>query len=170
MDVKYINPFINSLVNTMETMLGVSPERETPFIKNNNMASGDISGIIGFASPEVVGSIAMTFPDKTALKVYELMMSEPVASLNDEVQDTIGELANIVAGGAKEEFSHLGISYHISIPTIVLGKNHTIGHKGSIPVVVVPFDIKNHPFYLEISMKIKPGLPSAHKLLEEESR
>jgi len=169
MDVKYINPFIASLNNTMETMLEVSPDRNQPFLKSNNKAGGDVSGIIGFASEEVVGSVALTFPEKAVLKVYELMMGETVSTINEDVQDTVGELANIVAGGAKEEFGTMGIAYHISIPTVVMGKNHTISHKGGIPVVVIPFDINGLPFYMEVSMKVQPGLPAAQKLVNMES-
>lgn len=169
MDVKYINPFIHSLVNAMETMVKVTPDRQTPFVKEHMKASGDVSGIIGFASPEVVGSVALTFPADTALKIYEMMMEESLPYLDDKAQDTVGELTNIVAGGAKEEFSKLGISYHISIPTIVSGKNHTISHKGGIPVVVIPFSIEKLLFYLEVSMKVASGSPSPHKLLAEEA-
>jgi chemotaxis protein CheX len=155
MDVKYINPFINSVVNTMETMLGISPQRMAPFLKDTNHANGDVSGIIGFASQEVIGSVAITFPTATALNVYQKMMGEVLSSLNEEVQDTVGELANIVAGGAKGEFAGIGISYHISIPTVVVGKNHTITHKGGTPVVAIPFKLEKDPFFMEISMKLK---------------
>ncbi|MBU0519109.1 chemotaxis protein CheX [bacterium] len=167
MDVKYINPFISSLNNTLETMLSVSPGRNQPFLKSNNKASGDVSGIIGFASQEVVGSVALTFPEKAALKAYELLMGETLPHINEEVQDMVGELANIVAGGAKEEFNAIGIVYHISIPTVVTGKGHSIGHKGGVPVVVIPFELNGLPFYMEVSMKVKPGLPTVQKLVAE---
>ena len=155
MDVKYINPFINSVDHTMLTMLGIAPHRLAPFLKEHNHGQGDVSGIIGFASQEIVGSVALTFPELTALNVYQLMMGEVVNTINEEVQDTVGELANIIAGGAKEELSGLGISYHISIPTVVVGKNHTITHKGGTPVVAIPFKLDKDSFYMEISMKMK---------------
>lgn len=163
MDVKYINPFINSVFHTMETMLGSSPARLDPFIKNDRNAQGDVSGIIGFTSREIVGSVALTFPAKTAQKFYEIMIGEPTSRVNEEVQDTVGELANIVAGGAKEEFSGLGISYHISIPTIVSGKNHKISHKDGVLVVVIPFNLQGYPFYMEVSMKLMNNPIKAQK-------
>ncbi|MCX6640570.1 MAG: chemotaxis protein CheX [bacterium] len=154
MDVKYINPFINAVVTTFETMIGLSIDRLDPFIKTHATAQGDISGIIGYASKDIIGSVALTFPEGTALEIYRLMMGEVVNDINEEVKDTVGELANIVAGTAKNEFSNLEISYHISIPTVVVGKNHTISHKGSVPVVVIPFQMTNFKFFMEISMKL----------------
>jgi chemotaxis protein CheX len=155
MDVKYINPFINSVVNTMETMLGISPQRLTPFLKDTNHANGDVSGIIGFSSQEVIGSVAITFPSTTALNVYQKMLGEALSTVNEEVQSTVGELANIIAGGAKEELGGIGIAYSISIPTVVVGKNHTITHKGGTPVVAIPFKLEKDSFFMEISMKLK---------------
>jgi chemotaxis protein CheX len=164
MDVKYINPFINAVVTTFETMVAVSPERLDPFIKNHAMAQGDISGIIGYASKDIIGSIAMTFPQETAQSIYQLMMGEEVTEINEEVKDTVGELANIIAGTAKTEFSSLNIAYHISIPTVVVGKSHTISHKGGIPVVVIPFKMGELMFYMEVSMKLNSVTAVAQKL------
>jgi chemotaxis protein CheX len=101
-----------------------------------------------------VGSVALTFPTKTALNIYRLTMGEEANGLNADVRDIVGELANIIAGAAKVEFSELSISYHISIPTIVVGKNHAISHKGSLPVIVIPFQLKKEIFFMEISIKI----------------
>ena len=154
MKVEYINPFINSVFNTMETMLGVKPDREQPTLKNSDIAQGDVSGLIGFAENNITGSCSITFPTETALKVYQLMMGETVSKINADVQDTIGEIANIVAGGAKQELAETGLSFHISIPTVIVGKNHTISHKVSTPVVLIPFSIQGFPFSMEISMKI----------------
>jgi chemotaxis protein CheX len=154
MDVKYVNPFINAVVNTMETMLGVAPERMSPSLKNNNVAQGDISSIIGFAGDNVHGSIALSFPTLTALKIYHRMMGEVINKINKDVEDTIGELVNIVAGGAKTELENEDVIFHISIPSVIIGKNHTIAHKGSIPVVLIPFKWEKGTFVMEISMKV----------------
>ena len=159
MNVEYINPFIEAVFNTMKTMLGVKPERLTPVIKDNPLTQGDVSGIIGFASKNVSGAVALSFPTDTALKVYQLMMGEPVSQINSDVQDVVGELANIVAGGAKKLFSDAGFSFHISIPTIVVGRNHIITHKLDVPVVIVPFKLGSSPFSMEITMKIDEKKP-----------
>ena len=154
MDVKYINPFISSITNAMETMLGVTVEMQPIFLKSEKLTHGDVSGIIGFGGKDISGSVVLSFPTDTALKVYEKMMGEPAMRIDSDVQDTIGELANIVAGGAKKDFSEDGLSFHISIPTVVVGKNHSLGYKIDIPAVVIPFKIGKNSFTLEVSMKI----------------
>jgi chemotaxis protein CheX len=157
MDVKFINPFVKSVINTLETMAGKTPVRLAPSLKQDNCAKGDISGIIGFAGKDVHGSVALSFPQETVLKIYSLMVGDVATKINNDVQDTVGELANIVAGGAKTEFDKQGMAFHISIPTVVVGQNHTIIHKGNTPVVLIPFQLESCEFVMEISLKLEGG-------------
>ena len=163
MDVKYITPFVESVFHTMSTMLGETPKRKEMQMKNDNPANGDISGIVGFASDKIYGSVALTFPSETAIKCYNMMVGDNVDMITDDVRDTVGELTNIVAGGAKKKYADQDLSFDISIPTIVLGKNHVLSHKVGTPVVVVPFMIGEHPFVMEISVKLENSTQSRSK-------
>jgi chemotaxis protein CheX len=153
MEARFINPFISSVSNTMQTMLGVRAEQLDPVVREGNVAHGDISGIVGIVSSVMNGSVALTFPAETALAIYKKMIGETVTEVNDDIRDTVGEFANIIAGGAKKELAEMDCSFEISIPTVVMGNNHTISHKGSTPAVVIPFKFDSHPFEMEISMK-----------------
>jgi len=82
-------------------------------------------------------------------------MGENRTELNQDVHDLIGELTNIVAGGAKQSLAKKNMSFHISIPTIVVGKNHSLRHQVNIPVIAVPFTLDDDPFVLEVSMKVE---------------
>ena len=154
MEVKYINPFISSIINCLEMMIGITPERKPPFIKSNSSGEGDVTGMIGFADKNVIGSLAISFPTNTALMVYNSMTGEEVFQVTRNVQDSIGEIANIVTGGAKTELAEQGLSFHISIPTIIVGKNHEIHHKVDSPVMAIPFSLDKHQFVMEVAMKI----------------
>lgn len=166
MDVKYINPFIRAVNNTMETMLGKAPVRNAPKIKEHMIAQGDISGIIGFAGEFVQGSVALSFSTEAALKIYRTMMGEIFHKINHEVEDTVGELINIVAGGAKTEFENNGLSFRISIPTVVVGRQHTIAHRGTIPIVLIPFTWDGSSFVMEVSMKVEHRRNLTEKAME----
>ena len=155
MKIEYINPFLNAVDNAMETMVGVSPERDKPYIKDNRTTTGDITGVIGFAEKRISGSVALSFPTKTILKIYELMMGTPVEEINNEVDDIVGELTNIVVGGAKKEFSELGLPFNISLPLVVSGTNHIIKHKHDNPVMVIPYSVEGNKFIMEISLMVK---------------
>ena len=154
MNVNLINPFLKSVHNVMETMLQVTPVQSAPFAKKNNLTNGDISGIIGFAEKKCSGAVVLSFPKPTALKVFRLLTGLESNRLGGDVQDAIGEMANMVAGGAKSEFSKDGISFHLSIPTVVVGQNHIMSQLAENPVIVVPLSLDNEKFFLEVSMQL----------------
>ncbi len=154
MKLDIINPFIHSVFNAMETMMGIKPVRQKPFTKKENITEGDVTGMVGFASKDISGSVALSFPKETAFQIYETMIGTPVNEINKEVQDIVGELTNIVTGGAKNELSTMGVTYHLSIPMVVSGQKHTINHKFDKPIVVVPFEIDGNKFSMELSIKI----------------
>lgn len=154
MKIEYINPFIQSANDTFITMLGIEPAMLQPQIAKISLTHGDISGIIGFAGKEISGSVAISLAEKTALYIHQQLLSEKVDHLSAGVRDTVGEIANIIAGGAKTIFAKTGKSFHISIPTVVVGKNHSISFSVENPMVVIPFTINEFPFSVDISMKI----------------
>ena len=135
-------------------MLGVEPKMEQPQIAKESLTHGDISGIIGIAGKELSGSVAISLPEKTALFIHQMLLGEEVSHLSVGVQDTVGEIANIIAGGAKTIFTKSGLSFHISIPTVIIGKNHSLSFNVDNPMVVIPFTINGLPFSVDISIKI----------------
>ncbi|MCP4725306.1 MAG: chemotaxis protein CheX [bacterium] len=154
MDINLINPFIIAIDNAFATMAGKSPERFKPYAKNNTVTQGDVTGIIGFASKAISGTVAISFPEHTALEVFAKIMNEDVKSINRDVEDLVGEIANIVAGGAKTELSNSGLSFHLAIPMVVTGKKHSISHKFIKPVIVVPFKWDGLSFAMEVCLRM----------------
>ena len=157
-NVEYINPFIAATLQALEVMAQVRPKRGRPFLKTDHVSKGDISGVIGLAG-EAVGSVAITFSESLAKKIYSRMVGEEAGSLDENVRDAVGEIANMIAGGAKATLSQHGHSFKIAIPSIVVGKNHTIEHKGTGPCLVVPFELDSEIFWIEVSFQgaVRPG-------------
>lgn len=156
LSVEYINPFIAATLQALEVMAAVRPVRGNPFVKNDQVAKGDISSLIGLAG-EAAGSVAVSFPSTLACRIYENMVGEAADGLDDGVQDAIGEIANMIAGGAKAALAQQGFSFRIAIPTILVGPGHTIEHKGDGPCLVVPFTLEAETFWLEVTFGAPQG-------------
>lgn len=154
MKIEFINPFVNAVTNAFETMIGISPERNKPYIKDGRVTNADVTGLIGFAEKNISGSIALSFPKETILKIYEAMMGEQVNELNEDVDDVVGEMTNIVAGGAKMEFAELGYPFNISLPLVVEGRNHVIKHRHESQIIVIPLLFDTSTFSMEICIKM----------------
>ena len=105
MKVEFVNPFINGLLNTLSMMAQTDLRAGKPKLKDDELARGDISGLIGMVGPQVQGSLSITFEESLALHVMEKMLGEAVSDLNNDVADMVGEITNMICGSAKGELS-----------------------------------------------------------------
>lgn len=150
MKVEFINPFIVSLKNVISTMAQIDLQSEKPAKKVDEMARGDVSGIIGMIGPQVKGSMAITFDTKLAKNIMQNMLGEAAESLDDEVRDMVGEMTNMICGGAKNALSDQNYEFELATPVIVSGADHTIQHKVDGPKIILTFSSEQGNAYLEI--------------------
>jgi chemotaxis protein CheX len=149
MDARYINPFINATVNVLETMASTKAEAGKPYLKKERVAPGDVSGVIGLTG-EVCGTISVSFTEKSILAIVSNMFGEEMKELNEEIEDAVGEISNMISGQARQELEQLGRSLQAAIPTVIMGKNHSITHVTSHPVIAIPFSTDNGGFTIEV--------------------
>jgi len=62
MDVRFINAFLDATENVLKTMAFVEPKPGKPYLKKDNVAKGDISGIIGLTG-DLKGSLGLSFSE-----------------------------------------------------------------------------------------------------------
>jgi len=151
MNVEFINPFLSSMLNVMSTMAQMELTPEKPRLKKNEVAHGDVSGLIGMVSAQTKGSLSITFEGKLALATMKNMVGEGPDEINEEITDLVGEITNMVTGGAKRMLSEKGIEFDMATPMVVSGKNHTITHKADGPIVIIPLASAHGKAFIEFS-------------------
>ncbi len=149
MDVSLVNPFINATINVLETMAFVTVNAGKPYLKKDNTAVGDVTGILGLTGV-ANGTIAVTFEEKCILTVVSNMFGETMESLNEEIADAVGELTNMISGQARRELGGLGKVFKAAIPSVVTGKNHSIRHYSDGPKIAIPFNTDGGNFTIEV--------------------
>lgn len=149
MDVKLINPFINSTINVLETMAFITVTARKPYLKTNNVATGDVSGVLGLTGV-ANGTIAVTFEKDCILTIVSNMFGESMKELNNEIADAVGELTNMISGQARRELEEVGKSFKAAIPTVVMGHNHSIIHYTDGPKIAIPFNTNAGDFTIEV--------------------
>ncbi|MGD9201662.1 MAG: chemotaxis protein CheX [Chitinispirillia bacterium] len=152
MDVTYINPFIASTISTFKTMLNTDVKPGKISLKKGDFPLFDVSGVIGL-SGEATGAISISFPKLVALKVVSTMLGISIKIIGPDVTDGIGEIANIIAGNAKQDLTQFKIN--ISLPNVIIGQNHYISKPSDAPGIIVPFDSSLGNFAMEITLKTK---------------
>ena len=78
------------------------------------------------------------------------MLGEEVTEVNSTVPDLVGEITNMVTGGAKRLLSEQGYDFDMAIPAVVAGKNHRISHKSNGVKIMIPFSTLAGKFFVEI--------------------
>lgn len=153
MKVEVINPFLESVVNVLSTMAMLESKPGKPSLKDDNIAKGDVSGIIGMSGSNVSGSMAISFPEKVACDIVKRMLGDDISKINDTVTDLVGEITNMVAGGAKNQLMENGYDIGMASPVVVTGKGHTIIHKASGKRILLPFTTEVGEFYVEVCLE-----------------
>lgn len=151
MDPAYITPFIASLQNVCSTMMQLPVTIGAPHVKREAGATYDVSGIIGM-SGDVVGSVVVSFPLEVAQAVVALLAGQRVEPDNPDFADAVGELVNMIAGGAKGMFQGKK-KVSISCPSVVVGKNHMVARQKDAPCIVIPCTTDCGELALEICIR-----------------
>jgi chemotaxis protein CheX len=153
-DPRLIVPFVNSVRNVFATMVGVATTVERPQLKQQPAPTYDVSSIIGF-SGDVIGSVVVSFQREAAEKLVAAFAGGPVQFGTSDFADAVGELANMIAGGAKR---HLGDLASITVPSVVIGTGHVVARLTDVPCIVIPCKTDAGSFAVEVSIKqIKPA-------------
>ncbi len=135
-------------------MASLSPKPNGPKLKTSDLPPGDITGLIPMSSPKATGTLAVSFSEKVILHIDENMLGEKFEAINDEVADLVGELTNMVTGGAKQMLESKGYDFDMATPTVITGKGQKISHVNqSGGVVIIPFSTEVGDFYVEICFK-----------------
>ena len=137
MKAEYINPFLVSTISTFKTMLGCVLTRGTPYITNGSQPVHEVSGVIGL-SGKAIGMVVVGLDREAALRATEAMLHERPPEINDDVVDAVGEVANIIAGGAGAQLDYLNLS--VSLPSVITGKGHCIQFPSKVTPICIPFE------------------------------
>jgi chemotaxis protein CheX len=145
-----INPVQESIVNILSTMANTLPQTEEPELKSGPFNSNDFTGIIELVSAQKSGSIAISFPKPVVIEIAKRMLGLESDVSDPELKDLVGEITNMMAGGAKTMLYDQGYEFDMAIPKVIEDSENEISHKAKAPIVVLPFTTDLGKFYVEL--------------------
>lgn len=153
LDTEFVNPFLTATMHVLKVQAGVEVTPGKVYLKKlEDKNYGDVSGIIGIISDAFNGSVVISFPEKTFLKVMSSMLGEEYTKLDKEIIDGAGELTNMIFGQAKVVLNDKGYGIKTAIPSVITGKDHSTLGVTKGPIVVVPFESPAGAFFVEICL------------------
>lgn len=152
---KYVQPFIDSCCNVFRNFVGLEIKAQIPhFIERSDDHDWDISSIIGLTG-EAQGAVVLSLKTDLALKIANLLTEENHNTLDENVLDAVGEIVNIIAGNVKRDLEEM-FKLVISLPTIVIGENHSTLWTSSqnARAICIPFTVADtYTFSLSVALK-----------------
>lgn len=148
MDPTYAKPFIRATKEILMAMANFDVTANTPYIKKDKIARGDISAVIGITG-EKNGTFSISFDQKTAIHLVKQILGDAIEDIVQDVQDAVGEIANMISGQARVGLAEMGVKLQGSTPTVIMGANHSIAHMSSALVMAIPFTCAAGSFTLE---------------------
>ncbi|NTV14017.1 MAG: chemotaxis protein CheX [Desulfobulbaceae bacterium] len=141
---------INNTKEVFSSMLGmeVTPQEA---IEAGMTHTNSISGIIGLAG-SVKGMLAVHAPEKVALSITGGFLGMEVEEINEDVQDAIGELANMLAGGVKLTLTDNSSEIKLSVPSVIYGDTYNVSAPSKAITFIIPFSIDSGLFYVEFHL------------------
>ena len=152
MDVRYINPFIHGALEVLRKMAFIEPIPGKPFVKQDENAHGEVSGIIGITG-DAIGSLSISFTESCICTIAGNMLGGVYHEATRDVYDAVGEITNMVSGAARTCLEKEGLSVFAGIPTVIFGHDHTITHVLKAPSIVIPFSTAKGTFVIEICIR-----------------
>jgi chemotaxis protein CheX len=154
LDVDFINPFIDSVVETLNIMCGVNDIKAEPpnLLEEDQELDLQVSGSIELSSPFFKGHVAISFKQE----VYEGMLQKMLELKEDETiknDDGAAEILNVIYGRSRVILNDYGYKLERGIPKVIRGENHKIAPNSKIPTLLVPFKSNAGEFYIQICVK-----------------
>lgn len=148
----------SAAADVFTTMLGVEltagdvrTELAAPAISDGVMA------FVGLAGPWSGAGVISCTAGFACRICNQLLMTE-ADSVNEEVLDAVGEVANMIIGNFKNAAEEYLGPLGLSIPTVIYGRNFTSRSLGGNNWIVLPFECKGEA--LEIRVCLTPSKES----------
>lgn len=151
-DGKMVRPFVDAVTLTLKSMgqvREITPEA-TYVLKEGEKLGVDISGSISIVSTSFKGTVYVSFPKATLLKVLNNMLGVNQTNITPDIENASGELTNIIYGNTKRVLSEQGYEFQTTLPSVVRGADHQVTSNGQYPVIVTPIKTELGKMFIQI--------------------
>jgi chemotaxis protein CheX len=148
--VQYI---IDSTEEVFNTMVFMEVTTEGCMTEGTDTIFSHFSAMIGI-SGTLMAMISIHCDAYIAMDIAGGMLDTEFDEVDGDVKDAMGEVANMLAGGIKSRLLDDGIDVTLAIPTTVMGKGYSISSPKRSNRVVIPFDLIQGHFYVDVKYSL----------------
>lgn len=143
---------IESVKEIFSTMIMMDVEVSKEQSGDLQVLKDSISGIIGLAGKHK-GVLAIHLPNKVAMTITGNFLGMDVDEVNEDVEDAVGELANMLGGNVKTILSEKGKDIELSMPSTISGKEYDFQSTKEAEHTRIPFKCDAGNFSVELQLE-----------------
>jgi len=154
MNVKYINPFIQSVSELFDSMFRSDVRRGNLSMSAIDATAADLVALIGITGA-VQGNVAVAMPAGTATGMVGKLLGMEILEIDAVTTDGVAEVVNMIAGGAKSKLSSEANSapLQLTLPTVLRGSDFAVSFPSQSLWLDIPFESDLGPFNLRVTLK-----------------
>jgi chemotaxis protein CheX len=136
------------------TMVGVEDIQHV--IKEAEATShfkNSVTAMVGLAGT-CNGIVCLHTSQTLALSLTAQMLGMDISEVNDDVDDALGEIANMVGGSFKHHLSNNGDDIKLSTPSVVTGTDYSFSSGRSGDALTVVFSANGEEFLVSIVLEV----------------
>jgi len=99
------------------------------------------------------GLVSVHVPWPLAISFTSLMLGMEVTEIDDDVNDAMGEIANMVAGSFKQHLSKGGSDIQLSTPSVVNGSDYLVSSGSNLENITLKFATEEEWFMVALSIE-----------------
>jgi chemotaxis protein CheX len=147
-----IDAFQLSIVEILSTMALMNPEVAQVYRRTTQFHFGEVTGIMALAG-EKKGAMLISLHEELARNIISSIIAVPASDLSeDDMNDGVGELVNMIAGGTKARLSDYEEDFLLSAPTVVLGAKHRVVQHKDMPCVIMVYEVEGFYFAVQVCL------------------
>lgn len=141
-----------STIEIFTTMVMMEVDPVPGFTKADGALIDSITGLIGFAGTHK-GALAIHLPNQVALDITSNFLGMDVEGINEDVEDAVGEIANMIGGDIKSYLSGNGRDIDLSLPSTISGAQYDFQSNKNAEIFMTAFNTTNGQFIVELQLE-----------------
>lgn len=150
--MEYKQKIVDSTVEIFTSMIMMEVESIDKEVGERSHLQHSISGVIGLAGA-FKGVLAIHLPKELAMQITGNFLGMDVEEINEDVEDAIGEIANMLGGDVKGFLTTSGSDIDLSLPSTISGEEYEFQAKKNAVTYIVPFKCGDYEFTVELQLE-----------------
>ncbi len=141
-----------STIEIFTSMVMMELECEGECKEGFGVLKNSITGMVGLAG-KYKGLLAIHVPNDIAMAITGNFLGLEVDEVNEDVQDALGEIANMLGGNLKTILSDNGKDIQLSLPSTISGEEYSFSSQADVEQVILSFKVSSGTFYVEVELE-----------------